>query len=412
MPLAVFSPLVPALEEDAHLGWNEVHSGLALGIYALCEATGLFLLGWLSDVYGETMMLVSSLGITSLLLMMIARQQHPSTILVLIAVSALLRGIVFPAVTRSMNTYLKVTQWEIGLCLIGLASRAGDLLTSELTGLLQMVCGWRGTLSWIACITGCAVAMFYLVVWNANKMRKENGEDDDVGPEGSHTLTAPRWSALKDFYSKTDTWLILALASFLQPVWSMGNYVAIFAHTIYGMSAANSALTNGSFSLGQAISLLATCVFALYKGHCRREVYVACAISCFLASIVPIILLKVSFVYYVVLMTAMGIVVGTVTYVPVAVYCMHISQRTGDYALYCSSLYSVAYIVGGSTGFLYGHLREESEQLAFRKIMIVTAVCLLVSGSCMALHTHRNWDGALFKYTKASGSQNDSRHLA
>lgn len=413
MPVAIFAPLMPALEEDVSLRWNAVHSGLAISMYTLFEAMGLLFLGWLSDVYGGPVMLVlSQLGI-SIILGMLTRQSNPVAIIGLVAMIAFVRGIVWPAATKSMNMYLSARQWEVGLCLIGLASRSGDFLTSEVLGLLEAYCGWRSAVGWIAGITGTAVVIFQLIISKVEKIREDAGAlaPFEVKPAGAQTSMAPRWDNLKAFYSETDTWLLLLLVTFLQLLVVWGSYVAAFARSIYGVSASNSALTNGSFAFGQAVSLFGTLMLALSWGNRRRDIYVASTVACIVVSIVPILFLvsEVSFTFYIVFPATIGIAVGTVYYVPVAVYCMHVSRRTGGYALYCSSLYSVSYVVSALTSYMYGHVRKVSEQLAFQLDMTLATICLLVCSFSMALHIRRNWDGALFETEKASESRDGDR---
>merc|ERR1719316_620437 len=167
---------------------------------------GLLCLGWLSDVYGgPDMLLLSHLSIC-VMLGMIARQRSPLPIIGLVAMIAFTRGIVWPAATKSMNTYLKAKQWEVGLCLIGLASRVGDLLTSEIVGLLEVHVGWRGAIYWIAGITGSAVCICWLVIRTAHKMRKEVGvrRCPEVETGRAQALADSRWDNLKAFYSETD----------------------------------------------------------------------------------------------------------------------------------------------------------------------------------------------------------------
>lgn len=403
----VNSPLLPALEEDANLGWNVNHSGLSMSIQVGFEALGHLSVAWLSDLYGGPKMHVFALTIISVTLGMIALQRNPVWILTFVALRQFVQGIVWPAVGRSMNTYLEVRQWEVGLCLIGLASRAGDLLTSELTGVLELHFGWRGTLHWIAYITLCATFAFCLVFWMTNKKWEEaEAFQSSVARPRNGFLASVRWANLKSFYSETDAWLILAIPCFITNVWLWGAYVATFSHSIYGASASNSALINGSFPLGQTVGLLVAFGFALRGGKHRRNIYVGCIVCCWMVAIVPILFLvsKQSFVHYVALSTIMGVATGPVSYLPVDLYCMHVSQQTGGYALYAGSVYCVSQATSAVMAYIYGYIRTQSEQLAFQAGMILAAVSFLGCGFCLTLHTLRNWDGALFEESKATGS--------
>merc|ERR1719453_793358 len=107
-----------------------------------------------------------------------------------------------------------------------------------------------------------------------------------------------------------------------------------------------------------------------------------------------------SFTSWVICSGLLGLSVGVMDYVPIAIYCMHVSRRTGDYGLYVSSIYSFAYVVGAITSYTYGQLRKTSEEMAFKVEMIVACTCLLSCSLCLSLHIRRNWDGALFKYVK------------
>lgn len=347
MPIALNAPLVPSLEDDPHLDWNEIHTGFVLSVPIVCESVGMICLGWLSDVYGGPRMLIFGMGTISIILGNITWQQNPVSILGLVIMLAFVRGAIWPSATKVMNTYLGAQQWEVGLCLIGLASRTGDVITSELTGAFVNALGWRSAVCIIAGVLLLSTFLFQFIIGRVQRMREEAGalERSRVEAERESNLAAPRWEDLKSFYSETDTLLLLLLTCSLQPLWVWGAYVGTFAHSIYGMTAANSAFTNGAFAFGQFVSLLCTLTIALCGGSgTRRWIYVGTANTCVVATVIPILFLlcEVPFGGFVALAAVLGLAVGTVDYVPVALYCMHSARRTGDYSLYCSSMYAIA----------------------------------------------------------------------
>jgi len=414
IPVAVNAALVPALEDDRDLGWGKVHSGTMLSVPIVFEAMGLMCLGWLSDVFGGPKMLIICLATLFAVLVNICWQQGPVPILGLMTMIAFVRGGVFPAATKLMSTYLGASQWEVGICMIGLASRAGDLMTSEFIGILVYYFGWRGAVAALAGISFLMLFIYQLVVWKVEDMRVAYGalESSTTGMERKETSIAPtRRQDLKVFYSQVDTWLLLILSLALQPLWVWGSYVGTFAHSMYGLSASRSALTQGAFASGQLLSLIVTLFYAILRGgKARRPIYVGgCALVLF-ATCVPIILLtnEVTSTLYAMLSVTLGFSMGMVDYVPVALYCMHFGRKTGDYALYSSSMYSIAYVAGAGTAAVYGYLRRQSEVLAFTVVNTVASCCTIICFICLALHILRNWDGDLFNHSKAAASDPES----
>jgi len=353
------------------------------------------------------------LGAIFAVLLNVCWQQGPVPVLGLMTMIAFVRGGVFPAATKLMSTYLGVAQWEVGICMIGLASRAGDLMSSEFVGLLVSFFGWRGAVVGIAGFAFLMLFAYQLAVWKVQDMREADGalEPSMIEIQREDTLAAPTWQNLKVFYAEVDTWLLLILTIGLQPLWVWGSYVGTFAHSMYGISPSRSALTQGAFAFGQLLSLAVTLIYAVLRGgKARRPIYVgACALVLFATS-VPIALLtyEVPFAVYGVMAVALGFSMAMIDYVPVALYCMHCGRKTGDYALYSSSMYAIAYVAGSGTAAVYGYLRRENEALAFTVVNTVAACCTMTCFICLALHILRNWDGALFKYSRAAASESAS----
>mmetsp|Transcript_152632 Transcript_152632/g.489468 ORF Transcript_152632/g.489468 Transcript_152632/m.489468 type:complete len:456 (-) Transcript_152632:156-1523(-) len=396
MPVHISIPLVPILEDDSDLLWSKSNTHILLSVVPFMEAIGLIALGPLADACGGACAMSWYLGTAAVALVCVAVASEPRFIIAAFMVGMLLRGIAWPAVTKILSENLAASQWEVGLCAIGIASRTGAWMTSEFTGVVTEAVGWRGAVCFVA-MAACLGAGMMQAVRACTERRSEGVAVSSAASFGS--LLAGQLSTtfrgLIEFFGWSDSLLILCFVICQQPLWAFGNFLGAFAHDIYGMSPTDSARASGAYPAGQVAGLVCALLAVLSGGpKRRRSVYQAMAWLAVGAALIPIYLLmslgSLGHREFVFLAGLQGFCSVTLDYIPPSIWCMYLGRDSGKGALYMSALYCIASLALTVWSFCVGVVRNHSEHAAFQVVMGMASFCALASTCLLFVHIHRN----------------------
>jgi hypothetical protein len=220
-------------------------------------------------------------------------------------------------------------------------------------------------------------------------------------------------SQLTMLFKNVDTWLMMGtmFGSFF--VWGIGDYIAIFAHTIYGASISEAATISSAYPSGQLCGLIVDAIIlsTAAPGKGRRILYLMGWLSTLL------IFGLVSFLYLVPvgpsnfagLVFCLGSLGVQISYVPVGVFAVNEanSGRAGS-ALCNGVLDGIVGIVTGSFSVYIAYIRANwSEYSALRAVLISILVGLSVTIPCFSTYIWRNWNGPLLNPAEHSDEPDD-----
>eukprot|EP00928_Gymnodinium_smaydae_P034517 TRINITY_DN24435_c0_g2_i1.p1 TRINITY_DN24435_c0_g2~~TRINITY_DN24435_c0_g2_i1.p1 ORF type:complete len:425 (-),score=15.17 TRINITY_DN24435_c0_g2_i1:225-1499(-) len=385
IPVVLPALLSPALEADAGLSWTLADTARFIGSNQVGEALGMIALGWIADYIGGATAFSIGLALLAVLQVGISFVSSPLSLLSLYVAMIFIRGVVFGSAVKLVANTLGETQWGVGVCIIGVASRSGDLLMAELFGLLEPTYGWRGVMRFYACFT-CIGVMWFAVVNHYSSQRRYDHA----------ALSVP--VALKSLWSDPDYWSVFALITFVQPLWVWGSFVPTYAHSIYHESIAKSAFAYRATKTGEVCALLIAMGVLLYSGINSRRIFHACVVViAAVSALLPVMMMyyEMDETAFLILASVIGGCAALIDYVPPALYFMFRGKSSGTSSLYISFSYGVVYPLGGLTAWVFGNLRSRSEMFAFKAETWCAVVCLILCSSTLMLHMVRSWNTVL-----------------
>lgn len=407
-PVAVPASLLPSLEDDRGLKWGPAASGLYLSVNRLAELCGTITLGWAADAIGAMKVFSLYLLFASFGLGALASQQVAWRIMLMHGAVSFAKGTAWPAVPAMLGRHLGGTENEVGIFLVAMASRFGDFGTSESIGLLLTALSWRDT---VRCVAATLFAVALLIRIAPETMCLRHLQHDS-GPEASRpgtttqvTPSSPLWphANARRCLSEVNTWVLIGCDISWAGPCVFFNCVAAFAHSIYNVKDAESAMIGGAIPVGSLLGLLCGLLIMLSgaQEH-RRLMHVSAVALLWIGSLIAVVLVvfKASLLVFVILTASMAFCCVLAGYVPTAIYCIETGRSGGDVALRTGLIHGIGAIAGSFAQAYIGFRREASETIGFRITLYLCAGGFLVSGLLMGCHTQMNWNG----YLKARGN--------
>eukprot|EP00746_Dinoflagellata_sp_MGD_P118006 gnl/MRDRNA2_/MRDRNA2_54027_c0_seq1.p1 gnl/MRDRNA2_/MRDRNA2_54027_c0~~gnl/MRDRNA2_/MRDRNA2_54027_c0_seq1.p1 ORF type:complete len:551 (-),score=60.80 gnl/MRDRNA2_/MRDRNA2_54027_c0_seq1:28-1440(-) len=424
MPAAVWSALIPALEEDPDLGWSKQHSGIIMFSSMFCECLGLIFIGHLTDVFGGRSMLLTYMFLAAGCLLLFGIAHNVTVMHVVVAVVGFLGGLRWPAVTNLIGDSLPSSQWDLAFIMVGSASRFGDSFCAMTLGTLLHFFHWRYAIAIVALVVVVFAFTFNGVMDFRNQVcppavqsrARSSTESSERDVFASCKVLSEALSGLPGkvmlMSRNVDFWLMCFMVSGLSGLWTYAMYFAAFAHSIFGAPVPVAAQMDSAYSFGQFCGLLGGVAILSLSGEAngRRVLYMTSLIGLSVSIVIPLVLLfelTTQLWLFALLSYCLAMFTVQCCYVPSGVFAILEGGQVGgpgrDSSGHGSSTALLLGVIEGWTGMLggfltvfFGNVREQSDAQAFRVLCFCLSCGLLTSTIAFSLYCKRNWHGPLF----------------
>lgn len=271
-PVALCAALVPSLEDDIALGWRPVSSGIYLGGATWAIALGSFSLGWISDHFPNVLILGMYVFVAGLLLQVMSVMATSFTVMVVHLICLALKGVAWPAAMSILGTHLRRTQTEFGILCVGLTSRFGHTACIVIMGELLYAMDWRSAVRYIGgCLVMVAIlgrGLIGMTGMTSLTERRVGGaahalEVTAVASPVRSSSSSSRSSlitgvVIEEWFSvfkDIGLWIVLAYGCGNEALLNLQVYAGAFAHSVYGMTPAESTLLMSGMNAGEVLSI-------------------------------------------------------------------------------------------------------------------------------------------------------------
>lgn len=434
LPVGLSAGLLPALEEDPVLGWSPLTSGLYMGATMWAVAFGSLTIGWVSDYFPNTLVLLLYVFIAGVLLDAMSFVHTAAAFITLHMMVYVLKSVTWPAAMSIIGTHLANMKPEFGILLVGLFSRLSVVGSSLLIGSLLLHLSWRSALQAVAAVCVCSVVMFRLLIKFAKmdhllempaamavaarpspasaaapapgaEPAQASGEAvEAAGPPSAQQASsfADMWAYCLDLFKDQSFLLLILFAVGLELSLGLMLFVSAFMHSIYSTSVAESAIYSGTMNMGEVGSLCVG-ILLVAMGMRRSTLYKVILAQLAMGMLVSlsIIFFEVSFQVFFVFGTLLGFATTLGGYLIVPVHCIELAKAKslGDIATRVTIVDGLAMLVGATTRFFVGLERNVDE----KRGLLLSAILAFIGTSAMAFSCY-----CLFRKSSDSPSVDDS----
>lgn len=402
LPVGISSALLPALEEDTHLGWIPTTSGLYMAATTWAVALGSFAVGWCSDYFPNGLVMLAYVFIAGCILEAMSWAPTASSFIALHLLVFGVKSVTWPAAMSMLGTHLSTMRPELGILLVGLASRLASVGSSVFMGKLLSYMDWRLAVQCIATVLVCAAVTFRLLIKVGGLSRlieplpPQHGAaaaavtDAEVVPEAGNNST-PRPSGglgavtaycLALFKDHTFQ-LLICYGVGLELAISFNIFVGAFMHAIYRESISDSAIWSGTMNMGEVASI-GLGILLVFLGTRRDAIFAVVQIQLVIGILVSatIVFLDVSFSLFFTLGMVLGFASTLGGYLIVPLHCIELAKisATADIATRVTIIDGLATFVGATCRFFVGLVRNADESRG----LLVAAIFSLVGTTAMA----------------------------
>jgi hypothetical protein len=229
---------------------------------------------------------------------------------------------------------------------------------------------------------------------------------------------ARRWAAILTdvhiLFGNVDTWLIMGTLFGSYFVWSFGDYVALFTHTIYGASVGQAATVSSAYPSGQLFGLVLGAIILLTCG--RRALYVIawCAIVSALGVVVLLLSFQGEAYTFAALAFCLGALGVQVSYVPIGVFAVTEANSGRSGAALCAGVVDgIVGVSAGSFAVYIAYIRQHwSEHSALKAVLVSCIVGLCISIPSFSAYVYRHWNGPLFSPVQQGHECDDDAEMS
>eukprot|EP00928_Gymnodinium_smaydae_P032875 TRINITY_DN23709_c0_g1_i2.p1 TRINITY_DN23709_c0_g1~~TRINITY_DN23709_c0_g1_i2.p1 ORF type:complete len:465 (+),score=25.78 TRINITY_DN23709_c0_g1_i2:46-1395(+) len=394
-PVTLVAPLAPALEADASVDWSVKETTRLTAMTPVFEGIGMIALGWLPDVFGGVPTLAAVLVACGFCQFMMSSVFLSTYIFLMHALQMLFRGVSYGAALSMIGSLFSEGNRALGICVLAVASRCGDTMTAELFGLIEIQYDWRVCLKVISCFE-FAGALILMCLPNRQSFRARTDE-------ASQGVQETQFASFVDViaYLKKDTnyHLMLTMILLQQPLGTFGLYMPTFAHSLYGVSVAQSAFIYRVFPCSQALGMISLTGIVCCTGENQRRI---CAVVAILFSagssvfVVAFSLAKLPVEAYAMTGGMIGASTALLDYLPPAFYLLYLGRKTGSTSRLTTITYGPMCFIAAFWSWNIGQLRSSyGVRIAYQVAMITASVSLFLGPICLAALSRNTWDTAL-----------------
>lgn len=383
IPVAISSALLPALEDDAGLDWTPLVSGVYVAMTTWAIALGSLTIGWLPDYFPNTLVILTFLFTSGVLLngMSVA----PTAVLFVAMHLAVFVGksVTWPAAMSIIGTHLRGLRPELGILLVGLASRTSSFGASMVMGKLLFWTDWRGSLQLLGSILMLVAFAFrpLLNVMGLDGQAPQNGpSSSSASPTEASTharVERPQFASREAFIkycwelSNDSTFrLLICYGIGLEFTFVLPLFSSSFVHSVYRETVSESAWLSGVMSIGEALSvLLGAC---LVIGGIKRStllwfILAQLTTGIFIAGSIAFLSMPLN--TFLVLNGLLGFTITLGGYIVIPLHCVELGKARGsgasDIACRITIIEGLAILVSACSRLFVGFERSVDEAAGF-----------------------------------------------
>jgi len=310
--------------------------------------------------------------------------QMAPTFIALHIVVFVLKALTWPAALSIVGTHLSATRPELGILLVGLASRASSSGSSLLMGGLLLHMDWRGALQVLGGFLMCSAIMSRMLIKLGNldhlvemptPVAQPSADDGSAeaaaeagaaasSTQGSSSRGGDLFSYLKGLFQDPMFLLLIVFAIGLELSLGLSLFVSAFMHSIFRESIAESAIYSGAMNIGEVVSIALGLVIVIL-GFSRKVIWQTVLVQLVvgICASAGILMFEVSFEMFFTLGLILGFSTTLGGYLVAPLHCIEMAKSRGsmDIAARITIVDGIATVVGASSRLFLGMQRSVDE---------------------------------------------------